>query len=103
MNDDHKVDVAVALHWDGAGVPRVTAKGRGEVAERIAAIARHHDVPINDDPDLVQVLASVPLGNDIPEALFVAVAEVIAFAYRLRAQSSNLDYTPPAEKPAPGR
>ncbi|MEQ8659986.1 MAG: EscU/YscU/HrcU family type III secretion system export apparatus switch protein [Gammaproteobacteria bacterium] len=76
-----QVDVAVALTWDGVGVPRVTAKGRGEVAERIAALARAHDVPISDDPELVEVLAQVDLGTAIPEALFVAVAEVIAFAY----------------------
>jgi flagellar biosynthesis protein len=81
MNHGHPVNVAVALHWDGASAPRVTAKGRGEVAQRIADKAREHDVPISDDPQLVEVLAQVDLGDVIPEALFVAVAEVIAFAY----------------------
>lgn len=76
-----EIDVAVALSWDGVGVPRVTAKGRGELAARIAALAREHDVPIDDDPELVEVLAQVELGAAVPEALFVAVAEVIAFAY----------------------
>lgn len=76
-----EIEVAVALSWDGVGVPRVTAKGRGELAARIAALARENDVPISDDPELVEVLAKVELGTAIPEALFVAVAEVIAFAY----------------------
>ena len=86
MNDAADVDVAVALHWDGIGAPRVTAKGRGELAARIAALALEHDVPISDDPELVEVLAQVELGATIPEALFVAVAEVIAFAYSVSDQ-----------------
>ncbi len=86
MNDAPDIDVAVALHWDGIGAPRVTAKGRGELAARIAALALEHDVPISDDPELVEVLAQVELGATIPEALFVAVAEVIAFAYSVSDQ-----------------
>ena len=79
-----KVDIAVALHWDGGAAPRVTAKGRGEVAARIAALAREHGVPIDDDPQLVEVLAEIEVGSEVPEALFVAVAEIIAFAYHVR-------------------
>ncbi len=86
MNDAPDIDVAVALHWDGIGAPRVTAKGRGEIAARIAALALEHDVPISDDPELVEALAQVDLGATIPEALFVAVAEVIAFAYSVSEQ-----------------
>lgn len=78
------VNVAVALSWDGDGAPVVTAKGRGEVAQRIADVAREHDVPLDDDPALVEVLAQIDIGCEIPEALFVAVAEIIAFAYLVR-------------------
>ena len=81
-----KVDVAVALRWDGEAAPQVTAKGRGEVAERIAHLAREHGVPLDRDPALVEVLAQVDLGDQIPEMLFVAVAEIIAFAYLVRAE-----------------
>ena len=84
MTAPRPVDIAVALHWDGQDAPRVTAKGRGEVAQQIAALAAAHDVPISDDAELVEVLARVELGHAIPEVLFVAVAEVIAFAYSLR-------------------
>ena len=84
MTAPRPVEIAVALHWDGQDAPRVTAKGRGEVAQRIATLAAAHDVPISDDAELVEVLAQVELGQAIPEVLFIAVAEVIAFAYSLR-------------------
>jgi len=84
MTAPRPVEIAVALHWDGQDAPRVTAKGRGEVAQQIAALAAAHDVPISDDAELVEVLAQVELGQPIPEVLFLAVAEVIAFAYGLR-------------------
>ena len=77
------VPLAVALRYDGAGAPRVTAKGRAEVAERIVALAREHGVPLRDEPELAAVLSRIPLGDEIPEALYRAVAEVIAFAYLL--------------------
>jgi flagellar biosynthesis protein len=74
---------AVALHYSGTGAPRITASGGGAVAERIVAIAREHDVPIHEDPLLSAALAQVPLGHEIPENLYVAVAEVLAFVYFL--------------------
>ncbi len=80
------VNVAVALHWDGLAAPRVTAKGRGEVAERILELARKHNVPIDQEPALIEVLAEVELGTQIPDKLFVAIAQVIAFAYTVRGQ-----------------
>ncbi len=76
-------DVAMALKYDGTSAPRVVAKGRGETAERIIALAEEHDVLLHHDPDLVRVLSQVPLGDEIPRELYLAVAEVIAFAYWL--------------------
>lgn len=75
---------AVALQYDGRGAPRVTAKGRGYVAEEILAVARRHDVPLHADAALVTLLARLELNEEIPEKLYRAVAEVLAFAYRLR-------------------
>ena len=74
---------AVALRYDGNGAPRVVAKGRGELAARIREVAREHDVPLHEDDDLVELLSSVDLGEEIPAALYVAVAHVLAFAYRI--------------------
>jgi flagellar biosynthesis protein len=81
---EERPSVAVALHYDGAGAPKVVAKGRGELAERIIERAREHGVPLRESPELVEVLASVDLGRQIPEPLYRAVAEVIAYAWSLR-------------------
>lgn len=83
--------LAVALHYDGETAPRVTAKGAGDVAEQILAIAREHDVPLQDNPELVKLLSKIELGDQIPEALYVAVAEVIAFAYMLKGKVPKRD------------
>lgn len=74
---------AVAMRYDGSGAPSVTARGRGEVARRIIRLAQEHGIPIRDDPALVEALGHVPLGEEIPQALYVAVAEVLAFVYHL--------------------
>ena len=76
---------AVALTYDRArnAAPTIAATGRGQIAERIIEIAREHGVPIREDPDLVQVLAKLDLGQQIPAELYAVVAEVFAFVYRL--------------------
>ncbi len=76
--------VAVALEYDFAGAPRVTAKGHGHVAETIVETARAHDVAIEENPVLAEALAQVELDDEIPEALYRAVAQVITFVLRAR-------------------
>lgn len=76
-------DIAVALKYDGDSAPTVTAKGRGDLALEIIELARENNVPLDTNPELVKLLSSIPLGDEIPEALYLAVAEVIAFAYLL--------------------
>ncbi len=78
-----KPDLAIALNYDGENAPKLTAKGRGELAERIMALAEEHDVPLHEDAELAALLSQIPLGDEIPEALYRAIAEVIAFAYIL--------------------
>lgn len=79
--DHDRPDLAIALNYDGENAPRLTAKGRGELAQRILELAEAHDVPLHADRELAALLAQIPLGEEIPEALYRAVAEVIAFAY----------------------
>ena len=76
---------AVGLRYDpeSEGAPRVVARGRGEVAERILEIAEEHGVLVRQDPDLLQLLAGARLGDEIPEELYGVVAEVIAFLWRV--------------------
>lgn len=76
-------DIAVALKYDGNNPPKVTAKGEGLTAHQILEIAEKHGVPLQTDPELARVLAHIPLGDEIPQQLYIAVAEVIAFAYYL--------------------
>ena len=64
-----KNQIAVALQYDHPGTPRVTAAGRGAVAEAILAAAREHDVPIEENPALAEALSQVELDTEIPEAL----------------------------------
>ena len=78
---DQTPDRAIALLYDGENAPRITAKGEGELARRILALAAAHDIPLQGDPELAAILSQIPLGDEIPEALYRAIAEVIAFAY----------------------
>ncbi len=82
-------DLAVALRYDGTSAPKVVAKGQGELAQRILAKAREHKIPLHRDPNLVKVLAKIPLGEEIPRELYLAVAEVIAFAYWLSSEKKS--------------
>ena len=74
---------AVALHYDGKGAPTVLAKGSGEIARQILAIAKKHNIHLYEDPELLSLLSKLDLGQEIPESLYLAVAQVIAFAYFL--------------------
>lgn len=78
--------LAVALAYDREHdhAPRVVAKGRGELAERIIATAREHGVAIEADPALAAALSFVDLDDHIPEELYRAVAVVIGFVLRLQ-------------------
>ncbi|PSS56400.1 EscU/YscU/HrcU family type III secretion system export apparatus switch protein [Pseudomonas sp. BBP2017] len=75
---------AIALSYDGQQAPTLTAKGDDELAEAILAIAREHQVPIYENAELVRLLARMELGEQIPEALYLTIAEIIAFAWQLR-------------------
>ena len=77
-----KGPLAVALRYDKralGGAPRVVAKGRGEIGQNIIDTAREHGVPLKQNPALAEALSQVELDDQIPEALYRAVAEVLAF------------------------
>ena len=74
---------SAALHYSGEGAPVLVAKGDGEMARRIIDAAEAHDVPIVQDEQLTGLLCQLPLGDEIPSELYVAVAEVLAYVYRL--------------------
>jgi flagellar biosynthesis protein len=76
---------AVALKYDAAteNAPKVIAKGRGLVAEKIMALAREQGIPMREDPDLVHLLTRIDLDQEIPPSLYKVVAELLAFVYHL--------------------
>ena len=76
---------AVALRYDDERdqAPSILAKGWGEIADKILAIAREHDIPLYEDPDLLEVLSKLDLTEEIPPELYQAVAEVLSFIYRM--------------------
>ena len=78
---------AVALKYDGLGAPRVAAKGHGELAEEILRIARENNIPIQESRGLTELLSTINLGEEIPPALYRAIAEVLSFAYSLSGKS----------------
>ena len=82
---EHKpsVKMAAAIRYDAQRdqAPKVSASGRGVIAEKIIALAQEHGIPIKNDPDLVQVLSKLKVGSEIPVELYRAVAEILAFIY----------------------
>jgi flagellar biosynthesis protein len=81
---------ASALHYQpGAVSPQITASGSGLVADRIIEAARQAGVPVRHDPALAEALAALDLGGNVPEALWKAVAEVLAWAYKLDATAAR--------------
>ena len=88
---------AVALRYDAAdGAPRVVAKGRGLLAEEIIQRARAAGVYVHESPELLSLLMQVDMDERIPPALYVAVAELLAWLYRLE----NADQATAPEPPA---
>lgn len=74
---------AAALRYDRErdDAPKVVAKGQGKIAQKIIELALKHDIPIKEDPDLIEVLSSLDIDEEIPSEIYVAVAELLAFVY----------------------
>lgn len=88
MPDQPPRQRATALGYDaGEHAPKVLATGAGLVAQRIIDDARAAGVPVRSDPALVEALSALELGQEVPETLWVAVAETLAWAYRLDEQA----------------
>ena len=83
MSVDTKTQLAVALDYDKTGAPRVVAKGKGIIGAKIIELAKAHDIPIEENEVLAGALSHVELGDEIPEGLYRAVAEVLIFVLRL--------------------
>ena len=85
MEKRKRAQKAVALVYDDqkSSAPKVVASGKGHIADKIIEIARAAGVHIHEDRNLVELLANIPIGDEIPAELYQTVAEVLAFVYRI--------------------
>ena len=82
MSQDPRKTLAVALTYDAPRAPRVVASGRGVIGQKIIETAQAHGVPIQQNAVLAEALSTIELETEIPERLYVAVAEILAFVLR---------------------
>jgi flagellar biosynthesis protein len=82
MREIRKAAAAIEYNAEKDRAPKVTAKGQGILAERIIAMALEHNIPVKNDPALVQMLSRLDIDEQIPVELYKAVAEILAFVYR---------------------
>jgi flagellar biosynthesis protein len=85
--EPNQISEVVALRYEKEDLPRVIAKGKGHIAQKILSIAKASEVPIHQDAALVNALSKLELNEAIPKELFLAVAQVLVFAYNLSGKS----------------
>ncbi len=97
-SDKPELRSAVALAYgSGDGAPRVVARGRGLLADEIIRRAKAHEVFVHQSGELVALLMQVELDREIPPALYTAIAELLAWLYRLDAGLSPHRHSPTDE------
>lgn len=82
MKEKRKEAIALKYDQEKDSAPRVIGKGKGKIAERILQTAEDHQVPVQEDPSLVELLGKLNINDSIPSELYEAVAEVFAFIYK---------------------
>ena len=87
---DRKAAAALRYKRGEDPVPRLVAKGMGIIAEKIIQAAQEAGVPIHEDPDLLALLMTLNIHEEIPPEMYVAVAEVLAFIYRMNKKMPEL-------------
>lgn len=97
MTGEPPKTVAVAVEEQGDGLaPKITASGKGHLAEKILEVAFAAGVKVRSDADLVQILGAIEVESEIPTEAFVAVAEILTYVYRANAQTPpDFDWSRP--------
>ena len=83
MQVNKKKAVALGYNRSQDNAPKVLASGAGEIANNIISLAKEHDIPIKEDPDLIEILSKVEVDQEIPPNLYKAVAEIFSFLYKI--------------------
>ena len=98
MEKETLIEKAVAILYDDSKntAPQVIASGKGLIARKIIETAREAGIHIQEDPNLIELLAKIPIGKEIPVELYQTVAEMLAFVYQI-----NTKYREKREKNLP--
>ena len=83
MQVNKKKAVALGYNRSQDNAPKVLASGASEIANKIISLAKEHDIPIKEDPDLIEILSKVEVDQEIPPNLYKAVAEIFSFLYKI--------------------
>jgi flagellar biosynthesis protein len=83
MTDDRRKAAALKYTAGEDRAPKVVARGSGWLAEKIIETAREHNIPLKEDPPLVEILSTLDLYREIPPDLYKAVAEILVFIYKM--------------------
>ena len=75
--------VSLKYKMGNDSAPKITAKGKGWVAEKIIKMAHENNIPIREDKDLLNLLSEIDVGQEVPESLYKVVAELLAWVYQL--------------------
>ncbi len=86
----NEIQKAIAIKYESEDVPRIVAKGEGNIAEKIVTIAKEHDIVLYQDKELIKILSKLDLEEEIPNNLFEAVAAVLAFVYNMNGKAKDL-------------
>lgn len=91
--------IAVALEDSKTGkeLPRISAAGRGRIAEQILQMAFENDIKVREDGALAEMLASIEIDSPIPTEAFMAVAEILSYVYRANGEPNPFDAVLEAE------
>lgn len=89
MNDKPLKAAALKYTHGDDRAPKLVAKGKGLLAEKILDAARQHGIPIKEDKTLVEILSSLDLYQEIPPELYKAVAEILAFIYAINVKTKG--------------
>jgi len=90
MADKKKAAVAVQYDKNTDRAPKVVAKGKGAVAEKILELAHKNGIPMHEDPDLIEILSKLDLGQEIPPEMYKLIAEVLVFVYKSNNKASKI-------------
>jgi len=82
-NSTHKSALSLKYKKGRDFAPKVTAKGKGWVAEKIIKMAHENNIPVREDKDLLNLLSEIDVGQEVPESLYKVVAELLAWVYQL--------------------